>query len=277
MQQIISFLIKFKTALVFWGLFALAIALTINANTYHQHKWVSSTNFISAFFLSTKASVADYFYLKEENLKLMNENKKLRQLTLSQHNQLEPTDSLALENYQNLNENYQIINAKIIANSYRKINNFLLLEVLEDFELTADLAVISPQGIVGVIEDFNNQYARVISLLNPSISINAQLTKSKHFGSLVWDGKDPSVTNLIDVPRSAAVKIGDTVETGGNSLIFPENIPIGEVISFELDENRGYYNIQVKLYTDMTNLRNVYVVQLKDKEIIQELMIEDNE
>lgn len=277
MQQIISFLLKFKTALVFWGLLALAIALTINANTYHQHKWLSSTNFISSFVLGIKADVADYFYLKGENMKLMEENKKLRNFYLTHQNQVAATDSLSFMNEKSLDSTYQIVKAKVIANSYRKINNFLLLELLEDFDLAADLAVISPQGIVGVIEDYNDQYARVISVLNPTILINAQLAKTKHFGSLVWDGKDPSITRLIDVPRSADVAIGDLVETGGNSLIFPEKIPIGKVVSFELDQNRGYYNIEVELFTDMTNLRNVYVIQLKNKEAILELIPETNE
>lgn len=277
MQQIISFLLKFKTALVFWALLALAIALTINANTHHQHKWLSSTNFISSFVSGIKADVADYFYLKGENMKLMEENKKLRNFYLTHQNQIVATDSLIFTNDKSLDSTYQIVNAKVIANSYRKINNFLLLELLEDFDLSADLAVISPQGIVGVIEDYNDQYARVISVLNPTILINAQLAKTKHFGSLVWDGKDPSITRLLDVPRSADVAIGDLVETGGNSLIFPEKIPIGKVVSFELDQNRGYYNIEVELFTDMTNLRNVYVIQLKNKEAILELIPETNE
>ncbi len=272
MQQIISFILKFKTALVFWGLFAIAIALTINANTHHQNKWVSSTNLLSRSILSVKADVVDYFYLKEENAKLLDENKELREFYLSHQNDSQKNDSLYFENNTGLDSTYQVFNAKVISNSYWKINNFLMVEALEKIDLTTDLGIISPQGIVGIVEDYNAQYARVISVLNPNISINAQLANTKHFGSLVWDGKDPSITNLIDVPRSASVAIGDHVETGGNSLIFPEGIPIGNVISFDLDENRGYYNIQVKLFTDMTNVRNVYIIQMKDKEVIEKLM-----
>ena len=36
--------------------------------------------------------------------------------------------------------------------------------------------------------------------------------------------------NLDDVPKSALIKNGDTIQTGGMSSIFPENIPIGTII-----------------------------------------------
>lgn len=277
MQQLINFFLKFKTALVFWALFVLAIALTINANTYHQNKWLSSTNTISSFVLGKGAAISDYFYLKQENKKLMDENKRMKHYYLFQQHQAQALDSLTFDHNQPLDSSFEIINAKVIANSYRKINNYLLIEALEDFDLSVDVGVVSPQGIVGVVEDYKANFARVISVLNPSISINAQLAKTKHFGSLVWDGKDPNVTTLIDVPRSASVAVGDLVETGGNSLIFPEGIPVGEVIDFQLDNNRGYYNIQVKLHTDMTNVRNVYMIQWKDKETVLELIPESNE
>jgi rod shape-determining protein MreC len=70
----------------------------------------------------------------------------------------------------------------------------------------------------------------VISILNSNSQINAQLKKTFHFGSLVWDGKDPNIVQLIDVPRQAPVQIGDTIVTGGRSLIFPQGLPIGKSI-----------------------------------------------
>jgi rod shape-determining protein MreC len=42
--------------------------------------------------------------------------------------------------------------------------------------------------------------------------INAKIKKSNHFGSLVWNGKKGFV-QLIDVPRLASVRKGDTIVT----------------------------------------------------------------
>ena len=45
---------------------------------------------------------------------------------------------------------------------------------------------------------------------------------------------------------------------------FPEGIPIGTVSDFEIEEVGDYYRIQVKLLTDMTSLKHVYLVQRVD-------------
>lgn len=78
--------------------------------------------------------------------------------------------------------------------------------------------------------------------------------------------------SLVDVPRSAPVKTGDTITTGGRSLIFPEGVPIGIIDDFELNENIGYYTISVKLFNDMTNLKHVYVIENTRKEEAYELL-----
>jgi rod shape-determining protein MreC len=47
-----------------------------------------------------------------------------------------------------------------------------------------------------------------------SNQINAKIKKSNHFGSLIWNGKSTGFVQLIDVPRLASVRKGDTIVTG---------------------------------------------------------------
>jgi len=56
--------------------------------------------------------------------------------------------------------------------------------------------------------------------------------------------------------------------TGSKSSIFPENIPIGTIQKFDLDTSNSFYTIDLKLFNDMTNIKNVYVVLNKDREEI---------
>ena len=91
------------------------------------------------------------------------------------------------------------------------------------------MGVINSLGIVGIIDNTSNNYATVISILNIKSQINAKIKKSNHFGSLTWDGKNTGFVQLTDVPRLASIKKGDTIVTGGQSVIFPENINIGTI------------------------------------------------
>ena len=262
MQQIFNFLVRFKTGLVFLLLLFVAIALTIKAHSYHSSKWVSSTNFITGGVYNTSHNIKEYIGLKRENNKLAKENASLRSMLLNYKN-----DSIF--NYDRSiiqDTTYQSIPAKVISNSYTKKDNYLLLNKGRKDSITENMGVISSFGIVGLIEEVSVNYARVISILNSNISINAKLKKSNHFGSLIWDGKNPYLTQLVDVPRSAKIQKGDSIVTGGNSLIFPAEIPIGLISDFELNVNQGYYNIEVELFNDMTSLENVYIIDFKKQE-----------
>ena len=65
--------------------------------------------------------------------------------------------------------------------------------------------------------------------------------------------------------------MGDTIVTDGKSTIFPEGILIGSIKDYKLATNEDYYELQILLFNDMTNLRHVYVVGNKDAREIREL------
>jgi rod shape-determining protein MreC len=130
------------------------------------------------------------------------------------------------------------------------------------------MGVINSLGIVGIIDNTSSRYATVLSLLNIKSQINAKIKKSNHFGSLVWNGKSTGFVQLIDIPRLAAIRKGDTIVTGGQSVIFPENLNIGTVDKIYIDNQTNYYTLDIKLFNDMTNLGHVYIIKSKDREEI---------
>ena len=85
-----------------------------------------------------------------------------------------------------------------------------------------------------------------------------------------WNGYSYKTAQLLDLQRQASIAIGDTVVTGGKSIIFPENIEIGTIKSFDAT-NKNYKNIEIELFTDMSNLGYVYIIKNVDKEEIIQL------
>lgn len=269
MQQILLFLIKNKTGLVFIILMTVAMGLTFKAHTYHNSKFISSANFITGNVLGTSEDISQYFDLKTQNQILSEENETLRKLLYNSNRDLdsifEPLDFIS-------DSLYKVQKTTVISNNYDKIDNFLLIEGGIKDSIKQDLGVISSKGVVGIVQDVSQNFSRIISILNTNTSINAKLKKTFHFGTLTWDGNDPNVMSLVDVPRSAPVQKGDTITTGGRSLVFPENIPIGVIEDFELDENVGYYSIYVRLFNDMTNLKHIYIIENTRQDEAYELL-----
>ena len=61
------------------------------------------------------------------------------------------------------------------------------------------------------------------------------------------------------------------------SSIFPENIPIGTIQKFDLDTSNSCYTIDVSLFNDMTNIKNVYIVNNVNREEVEQLEAEIND
>ena len=257
MQQIINFIIRNKNFLLFFLLFGISLLFTIQSHSYHKSKFINSANFLTGGVYNSIHSINGYFDLKSQNQLLSEENKKLR--SLLQNNGIK-ADSVFMDSLM-FSKSYRFYTSNIIKNSYSLNTNILTINKGKNDSIKQDFGVISSKGIVGIIDRTSNNYATVISILNTTSRISAQLKKTNHFGTLTWDGKTPEFAQLIDIPKTAPVQTGDTIVTSGRSSIFPKGVPIGVVKDFELDQAENYYEINVKLFNDMTNIEHVYIIE----------------
>ena len=265
MQQIINFLIKNKTFLLFLLLFSFSVFLTFQSHSYHKSKFINSANFLTGGIYKSANNIKQYFGLKEENEILLEENNRLKSILFN----IETEDSKPYSLNKNTSHNYKLIAAQVYKNSYSATNNYLTINKGIKDSIKQDLGVITSNGIIGIIDNTSKKYARVMSILNTNSRINVQLKRTNHFGILKWDTKSPQIVQLNDIPKLAPVTIVDTVITGGRSTIFPKGIPVGKIVSFQLDETQSDYIIDIKLFNDMTNLGHVFIIENLDaKEIL---------
>lgn len=162
------------------------------------------------------------------------------------------------------NIKYEVRRANTIRNSFLLKKNYLTIDKGEDDGIKQDMGVISPKGIVGIIENTTGRFATVQSVLNTKSSLNAMVKKTGHFGSLKWDGQSLNIVQLVDIPNIAPVQKGDTIVTGGMSNIFPKGIYVGRIVDIAKSQMDNSYIIDVELFTDMSNIDFVYVIENKD-------------
>ena len=270
MQQLIYFLQKYKYFLFFLLLEFVALALTINNHSFHKSKFINSANSLTGGLYKKASNLGNYFSLKDQNNELIDENINLK-------NQLEYYKNLVVDTAQThsfkdttYNQSYDFIAGKITKNSYHTQYNFLTIDKgLKDY-VTKEMAVINSKGIIGITETSTNNFSRVQSILNLSSRINAKIKNNNFFGTLKWDGKDYNTIQLIDIPRQAKIHKGDTIITGGMSTIFPEGILIGTVIKDKETDNTSN-SIGIKLFNDMSNIKNIYVIKNLNKKELNSL------
>tara|TARA_B100000795_G_C22790260_1_gene436603 strand:+ start:208 stop:1038 length:831 start_codon:yes stop_codon:yes gene_type:complete len=276
MQQLIYFIRKYQYFLFFLLLEFIALNLIINNHSFHKSKFVNSANSITGSFYNKTASINDYFKLKKENTALSNENFILKNKVEKFTQILNNISDTKVIDTANFKHRYSYIDGRIEKNQYASNYNFLTINLGEKDDVFSEMGVVNSKGIIGVTEIVSKNYSRVQSILNRNSKINAKLKNSTYFGSLTWNGLDYKSVQLLDIPRQAFVKIGDTIITGGMSSIFPEGIPIGKVINIKEGSSiKRVINIQ--LFNDMSNIRNVYVIKDFDKQEIINLENNSNE
>ena len=288
MQQIIDFIIRKKDVVVYLILLSFSFALILNSNYFQKSKVLLFSNNISNYTTKNLNYFNEYFKLKELNYKLSEENLVLKN-QLEKINESSGLDSLT-------NENFLYKNAKVISNNLSSFKNRIIVNKGIRDGIKNEMGVISSDGIVGIIDNTTKRYSSIMSILNIEMKINAKVKRTEHFGTLEWDGFDTRHLTLNDISETAKIKVGDSIITGGMSLIFPEGINIGIVSKIinqnethsntkdsafninikddsiiDLNIRENYLNIEVKLHNDMSNLNNVYIIESFNKKEFQKL------
>jgi rod shape-determining protein MreC len=270
MQQIINFLIKNSYKLLFLLLLGVSLTLTVKSHSYHRSQYINSSNAVSGYTYNQISSVKDYFGLRQKNDDLARENARLKEILFNKKDTILESKIVVPDEL----SNFVVRRAKVIKNSYSKQENFLTLDRGAFEGLKPDMAVISDRGVVGIIEKTSKNFATVISILHTKNPLNGKIKNSDHFGSITWDGKNAGYVQLIDVPKLATLKKGDTIVTGAQSAIFPENIPIGKIDRIFEEKATNKFVINIRLFNDMTSLGYVYIVENKKKKEKQDLETE---
>jgi len=279
MQQILNFLIKSRNTLWFLFLLVIAVALTIQSHTYHSNKFINSTGFLTGGIYELRNNMTSYFGLKKYNKRLLNENTILKEKIQHLSNLSGNVEKInnTVKSDTNSISKFQYFSGKVINSTYHKKKNYLTLDRGKKDSIISDMGVITDLGIIGIVKKVSQNYSTVISILNENSTINAQLKKTDHYGSLVWDGGNPNVVQLTDIPRLAPLKIGDTIITGGRSTIFPKGISIGSIRDFKLNHDKNYFTVNVKLFNDMTDVGFVQLIKNNEAVEIKRLENSSNE
>lgn len=263
MHELFTFFARNSKWFVFAVYVVLSIMLLVGGDPYHRHIYLTSANRVTASVYDFSNNATGYFNLRERNADLNRRNAELQSelLALRECIQLmaeqQCTDTMTLDSGM---MPFRFIVADVINNSIARPFNYLTLNKGERDGVRPEMGVIDASGVVGIVSVVGSRSARVISLLNPHFRLSCKLKRSDSFGSLVWDGRDPEVALLEELPRHTVYSPGDTVVTSGYSAVFPPGLPVGIVLDDDYNDHENFFTLKVKLLSDFTSLNNVQIV-----------------
>jgi len=273
MRNILRFLAKYSTVLLFVLMQAISLYLLFNYNNFQQSALFSTANRLNGWLYTIEESVYGYFNLRENNEGLLRQNNELELKIANLESSLRTfTDSTKIPLLRmKEGEEFSLIPARVIQNSVTHYRNFITLNVGKVDGVKPEMGVANADGIVGVISLVTNYYSVVIPVLNRDQRFSCKLKNVNATGSLTWDGFDRRFAYLEEIPPYVAVSKGDTVVTSGFSAVFPEGIMVGTVQDYKVSEDANYLRLKIRLSTHFDALSNVRVIRYKHRDELKKL------
>jgi len=257
MRNLIVYLLRYGSFVLFLLLEVICISLLVNYNESQREIFVNSSGNLNGKVNSFTHRVGEIYSAHREVDSLSNVIRELRTQNLYLVSLIEEAqlDTLQLDTL------HTFIPARVIQNSIQKSNNFITINKGEKDGVKSRMGVVTNQGVVGVVRDVSANYATVMSVLHRQSRTSAKIEGTGYFGNLKWLDINPNVVNLEDIPKHVNVQVGDTIQTSGFSRHFPAGIDIGKVGEVELSQGSNVYTIKVSLFADMRDLEVVYVLE----------------
>ncbi|MEO7210079.1 MAG: rod shape-determining protein MreC [Chitinophagaceae bacterium] len=265
MRNIFLFIKRFFVFFIFLVLQVISISILVTYNKTHQAVFSGITNEMTGWFSSKYNGVEYYFRLKKTNEDLAVENSRLRSLLATQLDNPDSTkisriDSLLKDTLGRVRK-FTFLPAKVVNNSVNQENNYITLFRGLKQGVNTSMAVCGPDGIVGRVVSVSDNYSIVMSLLNHNSKVSAMMMHSNYTGIVEWDGSDPQYLEMHGIPKSAQIKIGDTVVTSNLSGNFPEGLIVGTISENTIDQSTGYYNLKLKSATNFLTIQYAYLIE----------------
>ena len=260
MGELVDFFVRSRNFILFVLLEVLCFYFIISSSNYWSATYFNTSNRYAARVLAWSNAINEYTSLRQVNAELALENQQLnnRLTQLLQSKPAAPAEYLADSAFAN---RFKFVVAKVVNNTTQFANNYITIDKGTDDGIRPGMGVISPTGVVGKVKVCNQHFSVITSILHSEYLVSSQLVKAGEIGSAKWDGVDPHLIKLMDIPRHKSVNKGDSVVTSGFNLTFPPGILVGRVRSVGVQPNQTFHDITLDLATNFSNLSFVYVVE----------------
>ena len=154
---------------------------------------------------------------------------------------------------------YSTVPAQVIGTSGTDQSRILYIDKGAKDGLKPDMAVITPDGIVGKLKDVFGGTSQVLVISDQTSGAGVVLEQTRLRGVLRGNALgQPQIINMLPDER---VKPGERVVTSGGDQIYPRGLPVGVVDQIVPDtSNPPYMDILIKPAANLGHLEELLVI-----------------
>ena len=256
------------SAAIFILLEVAAIAM-LHSSSVLQDIWLNrASHRVSASLWGGGNRIVGYFRLNSTNKALQEENARLGE-ELRKYREAEKSEEY-ISGAGVADDGFDYIFARIVKMGTNSQRNYIIVDKGLLDGVGPDCGVVTPEGVVGVIDAADSHLAYGRTLMNPSMHVSVRIGRDGVAGPLSWNGRSSKGAVLSGIPLGYKAEVGDTLWTSGYSAIFPAEIPVG-VVTGSSTRSGATQDVQVDLLQDFRALDYVTVVRNRNRASIEAL------
>lgn len=157
---------------------------------------------------------------------------------------------------------FDLVAARVIARDPSNWTSTIVINRGTDDGIAKDMAVVTPQGLVGNVVSVAKNSARVQLILDRRSSVGGlvQRPESRVAGIIAGDNNNKMMVRMINIPRDADIVEGDQIVTSGFGGIYPKGISLGEVENIVNDDGGLLKYAVLNPSVDFQKLEEVSVI-----------------
>ena len=149
--------------------------------------------------------------------------------------------------------------AHVIGTSGTDLSRVLYLDKGSASGIRTDMAVITPNGVVGKIRAVFPHTAQVLEINDQTSGLGVILTRTRLRGIL--RGTTAGRTEITDILPDERIQMGEPVITSGGDQVYPSGLPVGVVERIIPDPDQNpYVALVVKPAVNLSRLDEVLVI-----------------
>jgi len=154
---------------------------------------------------------------------------------------------------------YKTVVAQVIGTSGSDQSRVIYIDKGSEDGLKPDMAVVTPDGIVGKVRDVFPNSAQVLEMNDQTAGAGVILETTRIRGIL--RGNAAGQPQVIDLLPDDRIKAGERVLTSGGDQVYPRGLPVGDVLSVAPDKQHPpYIAIMVRPAANLSRLEEVLVI-----------------
>lgn len=183
-------------------------------------------------------SIWEIVTVHEQNRMLRNEVEQLRVQNLEASEALAENERLrTLLGYRQMMTQFDMVGARVIGRDSATWSSVIVIDRGQKDGVNTDMTVVTEKGLVGHILEAGWNTSKVQLILDPRSSVGTivQRAESRVAGIVQGDLDNPTMPQMVNIPKNADVVEGDVIVTSGFGGTYPKGIVVGIVSSLQND------------------------------------------